>query len=116
MNNREIKFRAWDKELKFMYELGRLEMPWPYKNIPIMQFTGLLDRQGKEICEGDIVAVKSYYIGDSLIKEACGEVKFGNGAFYINYEFSPELCEEEIENEHIQVIGNIYENPELLEA
>jgi len=77
------------------------------------QFIGLKDKNGKEIYEGDMVRVDGYYIGDSFIEENTGEVKYGNGSFMIDYEFSPILCEEEIYNCNIEIIGSLYENPEL---
>jgi uncharacterized phage protein (TIGR01671 family) len=74
------------------------------------EFTGLLDKNGKEIYEGDIL--KSTY--------RSGEVKFGE--CYINYqEYSAygfytndEYQEIIIEGGRFEIIGNIYENPELL--
>jgi len=125
---REIKFRAWDKEEKKMVTNTNIcsllfnrtgtccrLLTWEdkkyYENeFILMQFTGLHDKNGKEIWEGDVVAVKSFYIGDSYIPAASGEIKYGNGSFYIDSEFAPELCEEEISNESIEVIGNTYEN------
>ena len=78
-----------------------------------MPFTGLYDKNGTEIYEGDIVSYDSYYIGDNLIPGNVGVVKFGNGSFYIDVTYAPELCAEEISNCNIKVIGNTYENPEL---
>jgi hypothetical protein len=65
-----------------------------------MQFTGLHDKNGKEIYEGDIV--KSGNFTDSVIYWRCG---FGTGE---GQDFTP------LDQNVIEVIGNIYENPELL--
>lgn len=106
---RKIKFRAWDKELEFMrfFELHEINgRPVP-KDWEIMQYTGLKDKNGKEIYEGDILKSKRL--------NAKGEVKFGKAHFFIltrngaamGWELSPNTDE-------LEVIGNIYENPELI--
>jgi len=130
---REIKFRAWDSESEIMiysdkpegdywWELqpkaqigcivgvsegNTFEPPEPIVEYitEIMQFTGLLDKNGKEIYEGDIVENE---FGKKI-------VKWADGGFY---------CEEEktimriyfwlLTLDKIEVIGNIYENPDLL--
>lgn len=81
------------------------------------QYTGLKDKNGKEIFEGDSVLHDSYYIGDTNCPSGSGVVQFDNGSFSIKGNlFPPDLCEEEISNYNIEIIGNIHENPELLES
>jgi len=135
--NRELKVRAWDSKTKkwlFGYEypnLGGFSMKGEvmlfgeysrfFESIPIedwdkiilMQYTGLKDKNGKEVYEGDVIRQSS----DLCIIESCVggfdcqmlvELKNGGtlrGSVY-NFSFlSEKYCE---------IIGNIYENPELL--
>lgn len=53
---REIKFKFWDKDLKKMCERKPAHNDFNYKNIIPLQFTGLRDRLGNEIYEGDILS------------------------------------------------------------
>lgn len=123
------KFRAWDKETKTMIEVSSINFEehlilggyWEFgqtesikfDEIELMQSTGLKDKNGKEIFEGDIVDYKG--------REAV--VKWhGSYASFI-YRFVDELQERASDWEplflacyHFEVIGNIYENPELLEV
>lgn len=144
--NREIKFRAWNKENEtmlppFSFEdistqnyageswlwLGENELiNTKLSDLVLMQFTGIQDKNGKDIYEGDIV-FKFY--GDNSLKErlkgAKGVVKFGrylvlkddwgmdNLATGWHMTFSDNSGSIEI-TEKFEVIGNIYENPELL--
>jgi len=120
--SREIKFRAWDTNSKEMYEIGCLDCPWPYDEIKIMQFTCIRDSKGQGIWEGDICEVK--YVcpvcfenaphvlrGEITPTESSGTWLFdyGHGAIPI-FQLTGDM-----ENS-IEVIGNLYENPELLEA
>lgn len=115
------KFRAWDKETKTMNGMAEIyrnrnqeiELHPRDKNIILMQSTGLFDRNGQEIFEGDIVDYKGR---KAIIKW------HGSYASFI-YRFVDELKERGSEwyplflaYYHFEVIGNIYENKELLEV
>lgn len=77
-----------------------------------MQFTGVISNIGISIFEGDIVRVDEYYEGDHLVKEFIGEVVFDLGEFYIRTRADKySYCEI---SRPLDVLGNIYDNPELL--
>lgn len=117
--SRTIKFRAWVKNKMWKVEsldFGRngvdlrdvkgegiyLENA---KDVVLMQFTGLLDNQGKEIWEGDIIQFED----DS---DDLDYVVFRNGEFTLNIEDENFLISL---TKHYKVIGTLYENPGLLE-
>ncbi|MBC1378070.1 hypothetical protein HB795_14905 [Listeria welshimeri] len=122
---RVIEFRAWDKEVKEMdYNPSVIEI---WQNKPIneqfrleseeklvwMQYTGLKDKNGKKIFEGDIVDISVYDRLDwSSIK---GKVVFLNGAWLVEDvgHFAITL---QSETNEIEIIGNVYENLGLWEA
>lgn len=131
----EKRFKAWDGFNKIMFDDG-LTIKDLFKVVGMcygtkeygkydsmiseemeyLQFTGLKDKNGKEIYEGDIISF--YY--DDFEKRYTGQVKFINGGF--NYYDNDEGRDpSEYDNDTLQgveqngeVIGNIYENPELL--
>lgn len=70
---------------------------------PVMQFTGLKDKNGKEIYEGDIC--QSYWEGNQLAK---GKVNWNNEKLMWCLGYG------QLYNIEVEVIGNVWENPELL--
>ncbi|ALF16947.1 YopX family protein [Fusobacterium animalis] len=123
---REIKFRAWLKEKKIMGEVLGIDIlhkeiffsnedvdcyeHTDFKDIELMQYTGLYDKKGKEIYEGDIVKLRANH--------GIGVVKYYDewGAFVVEY-IKPRplvVLGMNYYKEDIEVIGNIYENSELL--
>ena len=122
---REIRFRAWDKSHKRMYysELGDLVwwpdaraksgIPIPFAQQPygewysdIMQYTGLKDKNGREIYEGDFVVSKNAYESNPK-----GVVIFSEGGFDIGEEG---WSIGSFNAEHLEIIGNIHEHSQLL--
>ena len=119
---RDIKFRAWCETEKHMYNWNDL-LNQNLKNIftitkscgyNLMQYTGLHDKNGKEIYEGDIVYCQTKY------GKAKAIIKFIDGKFVAYWDSiltHPQnghciACYEI--NKRFEVIGNIYDNPELL--
>ena len=127
------KFRAWDKESQKMYEvksivytLGSMlcvnrsalfpERTLYFEDTPVMQSTGLLDKNGKEIFERDIVEfedaddIENVYINQGVIEWCQGGFTVSNRTTVTMDDL---LDEDTLE---VTIIGNIYENPELVEV
>lgn len=127
-----IKFRAWlknDKEMIDVDEIhwfnGELDIIGDYitfvrkaDEIELMQSTKLKDKNGKEIFEGDIIT-NGIDIVDVRNHETLGFYTMVNGReVFFGHGTSIEEFEEDIKGftEIAEIIGNIYENPELLEV
>ena len=119
---RELKFRAWDIERK-TYEHEELllapngdiltsrwqELCEPESEYVIEQYTGLKDKNGKKIYEGDIVRD----LGGNHEVKFCEMKDTDCSYFYQGWGFDDSSLYEE--HDFVEVIGNIHENPELLE-
>lgn len=131
--SREIKFRAWDKEAKqFTDETadwetlitldGRMSPYPPKQNIILLQYTGLKDKNGIEIYEGDIC---KYYDSEPDDQEEFETSRGGYDGGWHDVELIGKVEWQEKTagftvggtkwwSEKVEVIGNIYENKDLL--
>ena len=120
---REMKVRVWDDVLKEMLYsrveqfddmLGfRFEKHLETVNPIYMWSTGLKDKNKKEIYEGDIVKANLRFF--DIVDQKC-RVIFHNGSFGLQYGYSLDYFKPLATWDDIEVIGNIYENPELLKG
>lgn len=119
------KFRAWLKEeyrmtgvreITFFNDevqmISGVEDFYAYDEFELMQSTGLKDKNDKEIYDGDIVRFTLTDGFDYVVDEE-GVVSYKLGAFYVVNGLDEFLISEIYANE-IEVVGNIYENPELV--
>lgn len=115
MEKREIKFRSWNIKKKVMQYNPILDyFAFPDGGLsyghgkeaenPLMQYTGLKDKSGKEIYEGDLCKKDSTFPI---------EVMWGKSGWKTRYGVHNEPFEDIFLNE-MEIIGNIYENPELI--
>lgn len=117
---RKIKFRAWHKKhqhILYVYEINFEEQiakcrniqensnhTYGFIDIELMEFTGLEDKSGKEIWEGDIV---NWTV---LGGEIC-QIRYKDSAFLIEFRHFDKYQA----GKWVEVIGNIHENPDLIE-
>jgi uncharacterized phage protein (TIGR01671 family) len=125
---RELKFRVWDHDLKEFIEDSNADphICWNgtvycyerqkeggdvlvsgIRNLTVQQYTGMIDKDGKEIYEGDIIFGKVYYGSENGI----GIVVYFTGSFIVDWRNQIDDPLDEIPD--IKVIGNIFENPAL---
>jgi len=79
----------------------------------IMQYTGLKDKNGKEIYEGDIVKGNLIYKGGKLMTMGCVEYNNSFGAFCLRNDGGQTFFDKHYLGD-FEIIGNIHENPDLL--
>lgn len=123
---REIKFRAWNTSQERIIPFHEMEDDHydlfnEFRHGIIMQYTGLKDKNGKEIYEGDIVKLPNFMFagyGPSIdggltaseyYEDLKGTVKWEDAAFMIN-----DMPLHATIGYEIEVIGNIYENSNIL--
>jgi uncharacterized phage protein (TIGR01671 family) len=129
---REIKFRGWRRKYQ-CWEYGYLiECPAPELNEivevtksggriiaaverdSIGQYTGLHDKNGREIYEGDLLRCASYTYGNKETDKTSLLVKYHEMS--AGFIAGPYMLGKLMDIGKCEVIGNIYENPDLLEA
>lgn len=127
--SREIKFRAWGKNShEYLRDIDNFYRGFSIKELgyiehleewELMQYTGLTDKAGKEIYEGDFLQWEDWqqeltekpdiYVAAWLSEAAKFVLKCYRGGLYLEpQDISFRSCKE------FEVIGNLYENPELL--
>ena len=118
------KHRAWDNWRKRISVVDRIYIDtkgvrlyddfgeyWrDFRDVELMQSTGLKDKNGKEIFEGDIVKMAKDVYSEPTYYEV---VRHRGGAYRL--ESKQHGCELWLRHTDCEVVGNIYENPELLE-
>ena len=130
---KEIRFRAWEKDYKYMNYKVMVGNVWDEENyqwvdpkrvdyecapgwkhfdensnIELMQYTGLKDKNGTEIYEGDIVLDK--------LNNEYGEVVFDEGCFLVLWQEGQNTVYQATREFYIEVVGNVYENENFLRS
>lgn len=130
---RTIKFRAWDNENNQMLDVQELNFEdcfyggemqikttmyndyFDCREMPLMQYTGLHDKNEKEIYEGDIIRIPDDYELYGTNAGEAYEVYFAYGGFRLKPKYNSKARGYWLEDDNeIEIIGNIYENKELL--
>ncbi|ENZ5531743.1 YopX family protein [Enterococcus faecalis] len=117
------KFRAYVKEVNKTYEITEIDFGdeqlktelgdwWSFDEVEIMQSTGLKDKNGVDIFEGDLVEHDDNINGTWETFEACEIVYDGD---YAQFCFKNDASNFLSYYRNLCIIGNIHENPELLE-
>ncbi|WP_429726201.1 YopX family protein [Bacillus paralicheniformis] len=133
---REIKFQAWDLDAEQMYNWESVKQLFhehlEHPRVKVRQYTGLKDKNGREIYEGDVIhCVHWFFDGNEIEEHFTASVGFRDGSFTlenINSRYYSDYTAEENGKgicwigdinyceEDYEVIGDVYRNPELLEA
>ena len=111
-----FRFRAWDKDLKSYWKPGNFDLQKAVedKSLIVEQCTGLKDKTGRLIYEGDIVESTRYNRNNKPARDVV-EYDYEFAGFFPMCDYD---CDCGIYNnaDELVVVGNIHENPELLEA
>ena len=136
---REVMFKAWLKNRKKMVKVKAIDFIeeqirgganwYDFDEVELMQYTGLKDKNGVEIYEGDIIKANPY--GNDVVGKVCYtgfayEVLEKTDNLFEDSGYKPMTCIESnvlyeamkghsLFGNRLEVIGNIYQNPELLE-
>ena len=130
---RKIKFRYFDNTQKKMFTREELkndsklldalyvtDLIVDKHDIEIMQFTGLKDKNDKEIYEGDIIRISKVldydnFVTDVYFKDSAYRYRHNDGSGSVLPRYTKKVKGYEKVTEDFEIIGNIYENKELLE-
>jgi hypothetical protein len=118
---RIMKVRAWDRRYHRMIgfeEIIETMVCSIFLNddYDIVQYTGLKDKQGEDVCHKDICSYEGFYCGDNYIHSGIGLIEWGDDSWIVVDKTGKYICGlwDLVTNYGGKIIGNIYENPELL--
>ncbi len=118
MNNRQIKYRVWSKDTMLSYnEICHHPLWWFNDGDKVtQQFTGLVDKNGKDIYEGDIIETFTSQVSMFKGRQLFKIVWLKETANFIIWQSNSVwwTITEEYMNNHCKIIGNIFENKDLL--